>query len=268
MEVELEVKLITGEVITIVNVASSCTGAYLKRALQPCLAPSMRISKLVHNGKELIDSHTLECFVFDGKVELCATVCGAPALHLFEPCSALQLSHRLHSWRIDDFCGEFCESERQHCGMDSAPDIGREVAQDLANVAPDLKDIILISSEWNAHGEVILISDPCADTKQACIEALAVLECKRTTPLEAVLEKSDFKRYLDEYLEELIEEERHPEPKHIEQLQAICDVMTNRLTNQFKFSFGCDVMISPVIFGGYASDGSIVGLLSARMELY
>ena len=43
------------------------------------------------------------------------------------------------------------------------------------------------------------------------------------------------------------------------------DRSEEKLQNHFIFNFSDEAVVAPVIYGGYASDGSIVGVLSCRV---
>lgn len=68
----------------------------------------------------------------------------------------------------------------------------------------------------------------------------------------------------------VFEEAQHASTKNI----AATQVMAARLDRHFKFDFGCGrsidgeplVHCAPVIYGGYAPDGSIVGILTTRAK--
>jgi len=149
--------------------------------------------------------------------------------------------------------------------MDSAPTTAGEVANDMAKAAPNLEDTRVDGSESDENGEIIVISNAGDDPKLACFKALALLDRDPEDHDETNLWKSatvEMKNW-GEHLEFGFNED---DPEDLDAgLLAITKVMAERLSGHFKFSFDEDVVCAPVIYGGYAADGSIVGVLSARV---
>merc|ERR1712127_824616 len=46
---------------------------------------------------------------------------------------------------------------------------------------------------------------------------------------------------------------------------ALTEIMGEKLEKHFTFGFTDDVVRAPMIYGGYASDGNIVGVLTCRV---
>ncbi|CAE7556667.1 unnamed protein product [Symbiodinium sp. CCMP2592] len=65
--------------------------------------------------------------------------------------------------------------------------------------------------------------------------------------------------------EEDEEEDDEEEGGNKKQILALTGIMNDKLQKHFVFNFGDEVVTAPVIYGGYASDDSIVGVLSSRV---
>ncbi|CAE8623747.1 unnamed protein product [Polarella glacialis] len=267
-EVNLEVKLLSGQTLATVTAGPSWTTADLKKLLGSHVTPDKRIESLMHGDRALGLQETVAAAGLVSGVVLQAVLIGVPLLHVFRPCSARELSERRgcgHMWLVGG-AGEvhIVADHVQHSGMDSAPQAGKEVATAMATVAPDLENIIVLHSESEESGEILVISSPGQDPKQACISALALLdrdpEMGESSPNiheHATLVSKDWNEHLERGFSCMDEAEGS--------LLAITKIMADSLEQHFEFSFDDEVVTAPVIYGGYASDGSIVGVLSARV---
>jgi len=288
-KVELDVKLMSGESLATVTGLGSWTGADVQEALQPYLASSMRIDKLLHDGKELAHSQMLQDAHMEEHANLYAIVCGIPRLHLYKPCSAMELAERRDRWAFGDD-ENLCKEGVQHCGMETAPETGREVA-DAISKAADIEEICIVRSESDDAGSIVVISSPGPDPKRACLEALAVLEEGDFDGLlsdyssdggdegldsiwkRATLKKRDFQKCMQKgftfsgyrYKKDKHDDDDDPE-NLAAKLWAVTKIMADTLTQHFVFSFTDAIVTAPVLFGGYASDGSIVGIVSSRVH--
>ena len=223
-----------------------------------------------------------------GAVVLNATLDRAPILYLSDPCSCTQLAERRDGWMCgDDECLVDEEEDGKHANMADAPTAAREVADAMNNAAPDLRDIpICLSSESSDGGEIIVIGNPGPDPKKACLKALGI---RKMCEDETIGEKTDSDPELigvwatafvetlnttgklkngfndDDPEEEEEKEEDLEEAGNQKQIVALTEIMNEKLQKHFLFNFTDEIVTAPVIYGGYASDGSIVGVLSSRV---
>ncbi|CAJ1333375.1 unnamed protein product, partial [Effrenium voratum] len=153
--------------------------------------------------------------------------------------------------------------EATYQAMDLAPEAARKVAEDMAKAAPHLEQLTVCVSESEENGEVIVIANASAPV-ESCLFALGILanvdsddsgceemdvhECATWKP--AYFTGNETFNGLDEEQGELV---------------AITQVMARELKDHFIFSFDDRIVTAPMIWGGYASDGCIVGVLSARV---
>jgi hypothetical protein len=198
---------------------------------------------------------------FDTAIEPAAT------LHLAEPCSARQLSER-HGNGLQ-WTTAVADST-QHAGMASAPHLARSVAEAMMRAAPNLgSTMVTLDGEGEGCGEVIVIANPGPDPRGACLKALAILVCHNN---DAVCGSANWGKNVERGMtfnldpnDPWLTDSRNPEPfaagKQDAGLLAVTNVMAEQLTEGFQFCFLNHVVASPMIYGGYANDGSVVGVL-------
>jgi len=207
-------------------------------------------------------------------------------LHLFKQMSAVRLCHDGGGWSQGDqgLCMGQGYPEIQHKTMTDAPAVAREVAERLNEA---LDGATLPASESDIDGRVIVISNLPAHvlrttTKKACLEALAIVkEIIIMTPQEsrdgraqledvwgmATLGKKDWsKRQQFCYTDvELPTSGSTEEEENSAKIAMATKIMGESLTDHFEFNFEDGITTAPVIYGGYAADGSIVGVLGMRV---
>ncbi|CAE7666841.1 unnamed protein product [Symbiodinium sp. CCMP2592] len=216
-------------------------------------------------------------------VVLNATLDRVPVLYLSDPCSRTQLAERRDDWMCGDECLVDEEQEGKHADIADAPAAAREVADAMRNAAPDLRDIpICLSSESSDGGEIIVIGDPGPDPKKACLKALGIRKmCEDETIGEKKMlaDPEMIGVWTAAFVETLNmtdklrcgfndddpEEEEAEEAGNQKQILALTKIMSDKLQKHFLFNFSDEIVTAPVIYGGYASDGSIVGVLSSRV---
>jgi len=154
-----------------------------------------------------------------------------------------------------------------------APSTAQEIANEMAKAAPDLEHTTVSSGESDEVGEIIVISNAGDDPKLACFKALALLDrvpdssrWKNWGKLDiwksASLEMKNWGKHLDiGFNKDDADDDSDLEDDADAGLLAITKVMAERLTGHFRFE--PSLVCRPVIYGGYAADGSIVGVLSA-----
>lgn len=189
--------------------------------------------------------------------------------------SAEELENRRDHWDVDG--EDMCSTEVIHGTISEAPSVARELAQSLHSLMPDLEDVqMMMSSESSDGGEIIVISNPGPDPKAACLKALGIAEANMEIVSKAANTKDrDWSEYTklglnlepDEW-EDLIPEEEYEEEEDMARFQSVVagtKVMAEKLKDGFLFNLNANIAVGPVIFGGYASDGNIVGVLSSRV---
>lgn len=190
---------------------------------------------------------------------------GATALHLVEPTSAGDLAKRLSGsdgWPEPEDEESIVDEDLQHKALKDAPKAAKEVAQKLQKA---LNKANLPAGESDCKGEVIVIANPGDDTKEACLTALGIKKTAGETEVWEVAQLTDDKNYGDCKCfcwddEDDVEED----DADYEKVQAATKVLAE-LDKHFEFNFGDEIVVAPVIYGGYASDGNIVGVLSMRV---
>lgn len=281
---------LSGDPLTSVEANESWTVGYLCESLASHVKPRTEISSLIYCDQVLDEEKTvLDCGLTNGVV-LKAITAGIPTLHLFQACSSSQLAGtdlkapgRHGFWS----CGPFNTlsivlPDVQHYSMDDAPQAARKVAVALKEAFPDLDKSLLIRDpyrQWAAEeddcaGEVFVISNAGEDLKAACLRALAIRDrvwdevrgCNDVIHAYAQLHARDWGSYLQcgfnwDYPEDF--DEHFDADEETEKFVAMTKIMSERLTQGFMFCFHPRIHASPVIFGGVASDGSIVGVLAA-----
>lgn len=173
--------------------------------------------------------------------------------------------------------GAVVDDENPEQNIAEAPAAAREVVDAMMAAAPGLADITTIQpgDEGDNGGQVIVIANPGTqyqstgmspghDLTKACLEAL-------NTPKElwsyATLEFNDWGEHLEygfnhEAGETPDEDELDTE---LEELLSLTKTMNEELDKHFTFGFTDDVVEAPMIYGGYSSDGNIVGVLTKRV---
>lgn len=248
-------------------VARSWSIARVKECIRSHLSPDQAIQALLHYDQVLKDDDTLSTLGIesDRKAVLQVVTIGLPRVHLFEPCSARELSERRGCSRFWQKCGSHIVADGvEHCGMDTAPTAAQEVANDMHNAAPDLKYTRVNGGDSDENGEIIVIANAGDDPKLACFKALGFITCTEDYDLWklATLDKISWSEHLNCGFNS---EEDSEDEEEQDGLLAITRIMAERLSDHFMFNFTEGVVIAPVIYGGYTSDGSIVGVLSARV---
>jgi len=187
-----------------------------------------------------------------------------PTLHLFNPCSAQELGcGRRENWVVGGYSdANLCCEGVQHQPMGKAPIVARKIATSIASECDDLDTASVCGGDSsNMGGEIIVISNPGSDPKKACLQALAIEdkvsgmeeENMKSIHAQATLKEASQRKYQHEHtcvghmVKFALEDEEHG-------LQRI-----------FEFNFSENIVCAPVVYGGYAPDGSIVGVLSSRV---
>ena len=111
---------------------------------------------------------------------------------------------------------------------------------------------------------IIIIAHPGCDPKQACLRALGVSEAMDEGAFSEETDWNDITKRgfnIEEDMEDYIDVE-----KMAAGFVAITKIMAAELQQHFEFGFEVEANpMAPVIYGSYASDDDIVGVLSSRM---
>lgn len=204
---------------------------------------------------------------------------GDPQLFVFgEPCSALELEKRHDDWCGPDIGGssDLCAADIMHGKMSDAPAASKEIAELLQKAMPNLQDTqMMMSSESSDGGEVIVISSPGDDPKVACLKALAMKQgnLEAASKAATLLDMNwrdhaevGFNRDPDEeFLPDEEFEDMEEDRQMFDDVLKGTGIMNDKLVKHFLFNFLDSFSVAPVIYGGYASDGNIVGILSSRV---
>merc|ERR1711865_1126961 len=107
--------------------------------------------------------------------------------------------------------------------------------------------------EHESSGEVIIISSAGLDPAAACFAALGI---RKTAWANMELKSIDFSKRecFNDSDDEFDEDER-------ELLAPITKVMAANLAGHFKFTLDESIWCSPVVYGGFTPQGSVVGVL-------
>merc|ERR1712127_160507 len=62
-----------------------------------------------------------------------------------------------------------------------------------------------------------------------------------------------------------LEDDEDHEDEESNPILALTKIMSEKLEKHFTFGFTDDVVRAPMVYGGYASDGNIVGVLTSRV---
>lgn len=268
-DVHLTIMLMSGETLCEIVVQRwadepSWSIARVKESIRSHLSSDQATKALFHNAQVLKDDDTLSLLGIESeqKAVLHAVICGIPRLHLFEPCSARELSERRGCSTHWSMYGSHIVAEGvEHYGMDTAPTAAQEVANDMQNAAPDLQNTNIISGESDENGEIVVIANAGDDPKLACFKALGFVASDPDEFINLFQLTTLCKRSWHKYLNRGFNVGDKDDG-----LLAITKMMAERLSGHFEFSFSGGVVCAPVIYGGYAADGSIVGVISARVR--
>mmetsp|Transcript_92171 Transcript_92171/g.127961 ORF Transcript_92171/g.127961 Transcript_92171/m.127961 type:complete len:230 (-) Transcript_92171:192-881(-) len=191
-----------------------------------------------------------------------------PMLYLSDACTFSELAARRDPWMTgggdEESLVDEKEGDEKHADMADAPAVAKSVALAMKEAAPELGEFQIVgSSETSAGGEVVVIGQPGSDTKEACLKALGI---RSGVWSSATLEPLDVQGKLKTGFNAGDEDDEGPgDAAEKKQILAVTEIMSLKLRKNFEFNFKEEIVSAPVIYGGYASDGSIVGVLSSRV---
>lgn len=285
----IDVKFQSGETLARVSMPLSAMGLELKQTLRAHLTPGTRVQELLLWEQPIEDSKMLGDLCLSSGATVHAIIAAEPTVYLFEPCSAEELSERYGEWlgaAVDDIM----KTDVNHLDMKDAPPIAKGIAEKLQGVfGSALKDYRDLYGNANYHhgAEVIVIANPGLDAKSACLRALAFkmtsemfldqqpkvesihdLAWLKTRDLSSHLEQGRGFNWDPTYTEADPDSERALDSNHFQHILAGTRVMADSLTDHFAIGFDAAnndfIFEEPRLCGGYASDGNIVAVLSAR----
>jgi len=177
-------------------------------------------SLFINKDKLMMDENTVaEAGLLNDDL-LFVAIIQEPALHCFNQCYAWEILSR-HGL---DALSSHVDRSVQCRGIDTAPEVGRKVAEALAEMLEE------------GDGGSVVISNPGNNLVRACAKALGLLKHVHNC---AILEVNFAEFYRDEI--------------EARTVQMLCE----QLTGHFLF---CMDELS-IFSGGYAADGSVVGFI-------
>uniref|UniRef100_A0A7S4RVG0 WGR domain-containing protein n=1 Tax=Alexandrium monilatum TaxID=311494 RepID=A0A7S4RVG0_9DINO len=198
---------------------------------------------------------------------------GSPRLHVWgSAVNATELEKRRDDWSSPDE-EDVCDPAVLHGTMEEAPEAAKEVATALHEAMPRLEETYVVpSSESSDGGEVVVVSSPGADVKLACLKALGIRESLLEAASKSASVKSadwsksryGFNRDPDDD-PEIGEDDDEESRADFAAVLKGTKIMAERLEQHFELNFRPDWSVAPVLYGGRAKDGSIVGILSSRV---
>lgn len=171
------------------------------------------------------------------------------------------------------------EETIMHKELSEAPEIAKESATRLIK---SLQNAILPASESDTVGRVVIIeyinkiekidSSNNIVTKEACFEALG-LKKNDVDGISLIDEANVKERNFNSlkgrkgfcYYEDDSDEEEDEDNDDKKKVRMTTEIMAKELTHHFEFNFSERIVCAPVLYGGRASDGNIVAILSMRV---
>jgi len=277
--VQVDVAFSSGKSLVQLNVLASTTGIELKAEVGKHLDPCQCIQDLIFHSVALNSSTLIGAgLVADGSPQIVTVVVGShPVLHMFKPCSAAELAKSYVE--LNDF-GEVSEipvfkEPVQFIGMDKASLEAQRIANELSNaLGTGLAEMFPSPFGGFCKGQVIAVSGVGSDLKKTCGQALGGinasawddgdLEDEEDAWDDVFCKDLDISNVDDCPWVDEVDAEDLPE-NVMECARAGQKVMAENLSKHFLWEFDCDrFKLFPEIYGGFASDGSIVGIMRGR----
>lgn len=196
-------------------------------------------------------------------VENATKAAGGPILHLFEPCSTLELmgDHESEHW-TDAEGDPLADNKKQHIGMDAAPPKVRKLAQSILDalngaelpageLAGPNPGIVIAISNVNVAGK------DSAQVLEACLGALGI---KEEVHGLATVEELHLQKKLDVGF---CCDDTEDDPN--DDIKKATVIMADSLDSSFVFDFDPDeIPCAPMIWGGIY-ENCVVGVLGMRV---
>jgi len=305
--VEVTVRLASGSTLATVIVPETYTGADVKSSLRSFVQNGTEIQQLCFGAQLFRDDQTVQNLNSSTQVALQALLVEAqPCAHLFQPCSAMELSIRHDGWTCGceledewegpDGEGNFCLPAVEHRKMDGAPALARDIAVEIKKQFDNEPiRLVVVGDNYPKTDEVIVISHPGDDPKRAVLQALGIRrenllvdedgeeaggDCEPGSGFnmwdDAQITDMDWSTGLigmglsrDDDSDDGYDDHDNDEDESVKKTMAITNVMAKTLTRHFQFEMNTDrheCWKTPVFWGGFASDGSIVGVLGTYLN--
>ena len=192
-----------------------------------------------------------------------------PQLFMRGPMSAAGLSEVSgsgSSWMIGGSSDEnLADAGVIHGDLDAAPAAARSVAERMDQA---LDGAILPASESDTTGRVVVVTGAGlsgAPDKAGLLAALGLKQAVDDKVLldEARLTAKDYSTASSGFC--FMEEEDVEEDEDRRRVKATTAIMSTDLSDHFELNFSEAIVVAPVLYGGRASDGNIVAVLSMRV---
>ena len=192
-----------------------------------------------------------------------------PQLFMRGPMSAAGLSEVSgsgSSWMIGGSSDEnLADAGVIHGDLDAAPAAARSVAERMDQT---LDGAILPASESDTTGRVVVVTGAGlsgAPDKAGLLAALGLKQAVDDKVLldEARLTAKDYSTASSGFC--FMEEEDVEEDEDRRRVKATTAIMSTDLSDHFELNFSEAIVVAPVLYGGRASDGNIVAVLSMRV---
>lgn len=271
----------SGGTLTKVQVPATSSVLNLKTSLLKTLGPGKLIGDMLLGDTILQEKQSLKaCGLTDGdEVKVILQPSSKPKLFIEKDIECFDSDDELcdsdeegpGSDKESDADGVTCCSP----GIDASPEIAREVAKAMIAELGDAN--IACGSESDSPGAVAVITNPGGDARRACLRALR-------TPKNS---EHLWDRSGDEHEDNINEDgEKEPPMWSISQCEEtdwsqmledgfdgsgdsailnVTKIMNEKLEKHFYFGFTDAIVVAPIFYGGYASDGNIVGVLTHRV---
>jgi hypothetical protein len=195
----------------------------------------------------------------------------SPQIQMFmrDPVSAAELSQLSGggtSWIIGGSSFEnLAEAAVSHVDIAAAPEVARLIAERI-NTA--LGDAILPASESDTTGRAVVIVGAGSSGMPDAAALLQALGLKHEVDGVILLEQATVTA--KDYLQAeqgfcYPDQDDQPDDEHRGCVKAATLIMGTSLCDHFELNFSEEIVCAPVLYGGRASDGNLVAVLSMRV---
>ena len=158
-----------------------------------------------------------------------------------------------------------------HKDLQNAPVAARGVAQRMSQA---LAGAWLPASESDTQGRVVVIVGAGSTGTPPKSVVLSALGLKNHVDGKVLLDEAQLmpKNYSGPnaakgfcFMDDDDEEDGDEEDVNKARVKATTAIMASDLTNHFELNFSDEIVVAPVLYGGRASDGNVVAVLSMRV---
>jgi hypothetical protein len=187
------------------------------------------------------------------------------------PLSAAELSQVSGSgtpWIVGGFSQEnLADDAVIHSDMAAAPSVARDVAERMCST---LRDSILPAGDSDTTGRVVVIVGAGVSGVPDVSSLLTALGLKRQVEHivladVAMLATRDYHSQVAGFCFPNGTLQGGAGSDDARQIQATTALMAASLTDHFELNFSDEIVVAPVLYGGRASDGNVVAVLSMRV---